>query len=186
MQRASEERVALVTAECSDEKKISQEDDEKKHKNISVFPYLRSSRILFLQETSREGALQTLVEKMALEGVVPCKEKFLRALIERERLVSTGIGMGVAIPHAKMGDFSDFFIAIGIQKKRGIGWKSLDRAPVRLIFMIGGPDRRQSELSAYSFGAYLCDQAGVHSKKDAAELVFGRDLESFSKFLNIF
>ncbi len=145
MQRASEERVALVTAECSDEKKISQEDDEKKHKNISVFPYLRSSRILFLQETSREGALQTLVEKMALEGVVPCKEKFLRALIERERLVSTGIGMGVAIPHAKMGDFSDFFIAIGIQKKRGIGWKSLDRAPVRLIFMIGGPDRKQSE-----------------------------------------
>lgn len=127
----------MVTAECSGEKK--------KQKNFCVFPYLKSSRILFLQEKSREGALQTLVEKMAMDGMIPCKEKFLRALIERERLVSTGIGMGVAIPHAKMEDFSDFFIAIGIQKKRGIAWRSLDRAPVRLIFMIGGPDRKQSE-----------------------------------------
>ena len=53
--------------------------------------------------------------------------------------------MGVAIPHAKMRDLSEFFIAIGIQKNKGIEWNALDKAPVRLIFMIGGPDDKQSE-----------------------------------------
>ena len=114
-------------------------------KSVTVFPYLKSSRILFLQETSREAALRALVGSIKLDAILPPGEKFLKALIERERLVSTGIGMGVAIPHAKMEEFSDFFIAIGIQKKRGIAWKAIDRSPVRFIFLIGGPDQRQTE-----------------------------------------
>ena len=46
--------------------------------------------------------------------------------------------MGVAIPHAKLSSYDDFFIAIGILQK-GVDWNALDGAPVRLIFMIGGP-----------------------------------------------
>ena len=53
--------------------------------------------------------------------------------------------MGVAVPHAKMDNFTDFFIAVGIQKQKGLDWNALDKAPVRLIFMIGGPEDKQSE-----------------------------------------
>jgi PTS system nitrogen regulatory IIA component len=53
--------------------------------------------------------------------------------------------MGVAIPHAKLPILHEFFIAIGIQRKKGIEWNALDKAPVNLIFLIGGPDNRQSE-----------------------------------------
>ncbi len=52
--------------------------------------------------------------------------------------------MGVAIPHAKLASYHDFFIAIGILEK-GLEWKALDGAPVRMIFLIGGPDDKQNE-----------------------------------------
>jgi len=64
-------------------------------------------------------------------------------MLEREKIVSTGIGMGVAIPHAKLTSVEDFFIAIGILSK-GVQWNALDGGPVRLIFMIGGPDDKQT------------------------------------------
>jgi len=53
--------------------------------------------------------------------------------------------MGVALPHAKLSELDDFFIAIGVERKKGIEWNALDKAPVRLIFLIGGPDNRQAE-----------------------------------------
>jgi len=53
--------------------------------------------------------------------------------------------MGVAIPHAKLQGYTGFFIAVGIQQGAGIEWNSLDSLPVRLIFMIGGPDDQQTE-----------------------------------------
>ena len=45
----------------------------------------------------------------------------------------------------KVHDKHTRFIVIGIQSKRGIEWNALDGAPVRLIFMIGGPENKQTE-----------------------------------------
>ena len=44
-----------------------------------------------------------------------------------------------------MKNIQQFFIAIGIQQNKGIEWNALDKAPVRIIFMIGGPDDKQTE-----------------------------------------
>ena len=52
--------------------------------------------------------------------------------------------MGVAIPHAKLETLEGFFIVMGILH-RSVDWQALDRAPVRLVFMIGGPDNKQKE-----------------------------------------
>ncbi len=52
--------------------------------------------------------------------------------------------MGVAIPHAKLANFDDFFIAVGVHSK-GINWNALDSSPVHLIFMIGGPNKKQTQ-----------------------------------------
>ncbi len=53
-------------------------------------------------------------------------------------------GLGLALPHAKLPGYKDFFIAIGVHPK-GIDWGSIDGMPVRLIFLIGGPDNKQTE-----------------------------------------
>ena len=112
---------------------------------MRIADYFDSRLISFLDEETRDEAIDALIDLLDGEGKLPDKQAFRKAIFHREGLVSTGIGMGVAIPHAKMRDLSEFFIAIGIQKNKGIEWNALDKAPVRLIFMIGGPDDKQSE-----------------------------------------
>jgi PTS system nitrogen regulatory IIA component len=94
---------------------------------------------------TRDSAIHALIDLLDQEGHLPEKLAFQKAIFAREQLVSTGIGMGVAIPHAKLTELNDFFIVIGIQSKKGLDWNALDKAPVRLIFMIGGPEDRQTE-----------------------------------------
>ncbi len=107
--------------------------------------YLDSRLVTFLDVSTQEEAIDALIDLSSREGKLQDIKGFRRAIFHREQLVSTGIGMGVAIPHAKMDDLSDFFIVIGIQKKRGLDWNALDKVPVRLIFMIGGPEGKQNE-----------------------------------------
>jgi PTS system nitrogen regulatory IIA component len=112
---------------------------------MKIADYFDTRLICFLEEETRDEAIDALLELLDDEGKLPDKQAFRKAIYHREGIVSTGIGMGVAVPHAKMSGLREFFIAIGIQKKKGIEWNALDKVPVRIIFMIGGPDDKQSE-----------------------------------------
>lgn len=117
----------------------------KKDGPMSLIEYLDDRLVVFLDVQAQAEAIEALIE--ALDGAHKLKDKsaFHKAILDREKIVSTGIGLGVAIPHAKLGGYEEFFIAIGIQGGRGIEWNSLDGSQVHLIFMIGGPDNRQTE-----------------------------------------
>ena len=112
---------------------------------INISRYLDSSCVIFLDASLRNEAIDALINLLDQSGRLFNKTVFRKAVFDREELISTGIGMGVAVPHAKLSGFSDFFIAVGIQQKRGIEWDAIDNSPVRYIFLIGGPDDRQSE-----------------------------------------
>jgi len=109
-----------------------------------ISDYLNPKLVAFLDATSRDEVINALIEKLDHAHKLTDKKEFQEAIFKREKIVSTGIGMGVAIPHAKLSNYDDFFIAIGILQK-GVEWQSLDKAPVRLVFMIGGPDDKQTE-----------------------------------------
>lgn len=109
-----------------------------------IFKYMAPELVAFLDVHSRDEALEALVETLDTSGKLHDRQRFYEAIMERERIVSTGIGMGVAIPHAKLSSYNNFFIAIGVLQ-RGVEWKALDSGPVRLIFMIGGPEDKQTE-----------------------------------------
>jgi PTS system nitrogen regulatory IIA component len=111
---------------------------------IKISHYLNPQLVAFLDADTRNAALHTMCEMLHEQGKIEDVQSFYNAILESEKIVSTGIGMGVAIPHAKLSTYEDFFIAIGILSK-GIDWNALDGAPVRLIFMIGGPDDKQTE-----------------------------------------
>ncbi len=117
----------------------------KKGEIVAISNYLDERLVLFLEATSRDEALKQLVDVLDKAGKLKEARVFHEAILEREKIVSTGIGLGVAIPHAKLQGYDDFFIAIGVQTKKGIEWNALDNAPVRLIFMIGGPENKQTE-----------------------------------------
>lgn len=113
---------------------------------VTLSEFLRDGIICFLEASHRDEALRYLVEALKTSGKIEDGEAFFNAILKREKIVSTGIGMGVAIPHAKLESFDHFFVAVGVQKiKEGIQWDALDGVPIRLIFMIGGPANQQTE-----------------------------------------
>lgn len=105
--------------------------------------YLRPELVYSIDAETRDDVLRFMSEQLAQQGKIQDSNEYYNAILEREKIVSTGIGMGVAIPHAKLTSVEDFFIAIGILS-RGVQWNALDGGPVRLIFMIGGPDDKQT------------------------------------------
>lgn len=111
---------------------------------MTISKYLNKNLVVFLDAKTRDEALKALVDVLDREEKLQDRDAFYHAILEREKIVSTGIGMGVAIPHAKLASYDNFFIVIGIQKE-GIEWNALDDSPVRLIFMIGGPDDKQTQ-----------------------------------------
>lgn len=106
--------------------------------------YMSPKLVVLLDTHTRDQTLSQLVHHLYLMQAIDDEELFHRAILEREKIVSTGIGMGVAIPHAKLASCPRFFIALGVLQ-RPIEWNALDGSPVRLVFMIGGPDNRQNE-----------------------------------------
>ena len=112
---------------------------------MRISDYIDPDLVAFLDVDTRDEAIDALIDLLNKKEKLPSKELFRKAIFYREELVSTGIGMGVAVPHAKMPGLTEFFIAIGVQQKKGLEWNALDKTPVRIIFMIGGPDNKQSE-----------------------------------------
>lgn len=106
--------------------------------------YLLPTCVRVTRETEPRAVIHELVMEAAKSGILEKPDDFEQAVLEREKIVSTGIGLGVAIPHAKRADQEDFFICCALAPE-GIDWKALDGEPCYLIFLIGGPDQKPNE-----------------------------------------
>jgi PTS system nitrogen regulatory IIA component len=91
-----------------------------------------------------QGADKTSILK-ELSGVLvkPCKassvEELLQVLLDREKLGSTGIGEGIAIPHGRLKKLKKFFISFG-RSVKGVEFDSIDRKPSQLFFLVMAPE----------------------------------------------
>ncbi|MCK6438892.1 MAG: PTS sugar transporter subunit IIA [Planctomycetes bacterium] len=99
--------------------------------------------VLDLKGKTKEQVLVELVEAQATSETVKNPDKLKKAILERESIMSTGIGISIAIPHAKIADVTDFTLAVG-RKKDGIDYDSLDGQPVKIIIMIAAPEGQQN------------------------------------------
>ncbi|MCB1148893.1 MAG: PTS sugar transporter subunit IIA [Chlamydiia bacterium] len=111
---------------------------------VELVKYINPKSIRILALPARDDVIHSLVDALTAEGAGVDPETLYKAVIDREKIVTTGIGMGVAIPHAKLSGFEDFHIAVGILDK-GVDWNALDGNPVKLVFLIGGPSDKQTE-----------------------------------------
>jgi len=90
---------------------------------------------------TKDEMIRSLVEPLIQSGAVTNGAGALRALYERERIMSTGVGGGVALPHAQSPAVNEFAVAIA-RPKQPIDFQSLDGEPVSLIFLALGPEDR--------------------------------------------
>ena len=97
----------------------------------------------FLNEnmSSRTGteALSELIGVLVGSGRNIDPVKTLDVLLQREKLGTTGIGDGVAIPHGKIADLDDIVISFG-RSRKGIPFNSVDGKPVNLFFLLLAPE----------------------------------------------
>lgn len=99
----------------------------------------KSSIAINPKVANKEEAINTLVDLMAASGNLNDKEEYKKAVLAREELSTTGIGDGIAIPHAKTKAVKDAGLASMIVTD-GVDYDSLDGAPAKLFFMIAAPD----------------------------------------------
>ncbi len=90
-----------------------------------------------LEAHDREDALLQLASRAEESGLVKDARTFLDNLKKRETEMSTGVGRGLAVPHAEVAGAADTFV-IGATLVRSVDYKSLDDLPVDVIFLIGG------------------------------------------------
>ena len=86
-----------------------------------------------------EGTFREMVRLLAGRNVVVDAEKAVEVLLEREKLGSTGIGEGIAIPHGKLPGLPGVVGVLGISRP-GIDFQALDGEPVHLIFLLLSPE----------------------------------------------
>jgi len=94
---------------------------------------------LDVQSSDKTGIIRELAKLHEKTGVLNDYEGYVNALMAREAQSSTGIGEGIAIPHAKTEFVKEPALAMG-RKKEGIEYDSLDGEPATLFFMIAAPD----------------------------------------------
>nr|WP_315086690.1 fructose-specific PTS transporter subunit EIIC [uncultured Lachnoanaerobaculum sp.] len=86
----------------------------------------------------KKDALNKLTDMLVEEGIIGNKDEFYKALLGREELSTTGVGDGIAIPHAKASCFEKAMI-IYAKSDGGVEWESFDAQPAKHIFMICAP-----------------------------------------------
>ena len=90
-----------------------------------------------VESKNRDDLIAELIE--VLGPAVPEKKTVYQAVLEREKIMTTGIGNSIAIPHCKHSSCPDFAIALGIANK-GIDFNAIDKNDVNIIFLLIGPD----------------------------------------------
>jgi fructose-specific phosphotransferase system IIA component len=98
-----------------------------------------------LECTDKDDAINKIIDLASKSGLMTNIEKVRECVFEREKLVSTGVGKGFAIPHGKTDEIKDIVAAFAILKNP-IDFDSIDLEPVKFIFLIVG---KESLLNAH-------------------------------------
>ena len=123
---------------------------------------LRNDRIfLDLHPRDVRDCLETMTQMLAGTGALADVADAVNRLLDRERTMSTGMGGGVAVPHAKSPLVREMLVAFG-QVPDGVDFKAIDGRPVHLVFMlIGPPDSTRQHVDLLARIAYLVKTPGM-------------------------
>ncbi|MBX7151517.1 PTS sugar transporter subunit IIA [bacterium] len=117
-----------------------------------------------LEKFDKKDIIAEMIEVLSHSGKVLDKEKVVQAVLEREQMMSTGIGNSVAIPHGKSQGVQDLIVALGITSQ-DVNFDALDGKPVRIVFMLVGPEKSSSiHIKMLSRISRLLNQAAFRKK----------------------
>ncbi|CAM3093279.1 PTS fructose transporter subunit IIABC [Sporolactobacillus spathodeae] len=129
---------------------------------------IERAMVMDMQASSKEAAIDELIASLDRNGRINDRVLFKQMILKREAESSTGIGEGIAMPHAKTKAVNEATVVFG-RSKKGIDYEALDGKPSHLFFMIAAPegaaDTHLQTLAALS--RLLIDQEFVDQIKNA-------------------
>lgn len=129
--------------------------------------------ILELAEVDHEEVVLEMIGHLSKVGKIPSGDCYLfgNAVLERESHVGTGIGSGVAIPHARVKGLKETMVVFG-RSREGVDFDSPDNAPSHLIFLMLVPEEKAAQhLQILSELSKLFSQSEVRAQLESAESV---------------
>jgi len=107
---------------------------------MKIMDYLNEEWVLSdLKGTDKSSVLRELSNVLVKPCQVTSVEELLQVLLDREKLGSTGIGEGIAIPHGRLKKLKKFFVSFG-RSVKGVDFDSIDQKPSHLFFLVIAPE----------------------------------------------
>ncbi len=119
-----------------------------------IATYIREDLVIDLNGTDKIDVLTQLKDAVSRTNLLPDTDAFFDKVLLRESQATTAMGMGVAIPHARVDGLADIIIVVG-RSAEGIEFTTPDGMPVRLIFMIAVNDKPGEYLKILSRISWL-------------------------------
>lgn len=134
--------------------------------------------ILDLKATSKEAAIDEMITSLVEHGVVTDFDAFKQGIMNREAQTSTGLGDGIAMPHAKNAAVKEATVLFA-KSAAGVDYEALDGQPTYLFFMIAAPEGANdthlaalAELSKYLLKDGFADQLRQVTSPDEVIAIF--------------
>jgi fructose PTS system EIIBC or EIIC component len=124
---------------------------------------------LALSSTDKDGAIKELLDMLNQSVPLSDPEAVLKRILYEESIMSTGVGSGLGIPHARSDQVDGVVTALGISPE-GIDYGSADGEPVRLVFLIlSSVSAMPAYMSVLSRTSRIFDQEEMRNRVLAAE-----------------
>ena len=119
---------------------------------VRIQNILSPDRVVFIGHSSRRDALVELSEVLGTAPQVKSQQELTKEILRREELMSTAIGLGIAIPHVRLASVTDLVMAVGICRRAIADFEPIDDEPVRLLLMLAAAYNQHTYyLQALSF-----------------------------------
>ncbi|HDH88443.1 MAG: PTS sugar transporter subunit IIA [Deltaproteobacteria bacterium] len=137
-----------------------------------------------LKAHDKKGVLEELSQVITEQNPSLNKRSLLQVLLERERLGSTGIGDGIALPHGKLAELSNLLLSFG-RSINGLDFDSIDEQPAYLFFLLLAPENSAGmHLTALAKISRMLKDAsfrqrlmGAKSRKEIYQVIVDMDEE---------
>ena len=155
-------------------------------KSMNLFTLLDEESVLpDLEIVNKTEAINALVDGLKSKVEPEVLEKIREKVFERENVMSTGVGKGLAIPHCKTQSVDENYASFAVLKEP-LDFKSIDGEPVRIIFLLVGPEDRHSQhIKLLSRISRLMNSSSFHEKllnSHTAEIIIEAFKEEEQKY----
>jgi PTS system fructose-specific IIA component len=134
-------------------------------KSMHISQYLMPGSVAVgLDAADKESFINAVVDLLEGRSEVKDLDEVRRSVLEREWLMSTGVGKGLALPHAKTHAVSGTMAALVVTRSP-IPWDAIDGEPVRLVFLlVGVPDAKSEHVKILSRISRIMNRDAVRTQ----------------------